>query len=366
MSRIRAAVCHEFGAPLVIEEVELAAPGPGQVEVAIGAVAICMSDVSYAEGAWGGTLPAVFGHEAAGVVTALGEGVGGLAPGDKVVVHLIHACGGCESCLSGRPVYCTTAPDTDHGPLSMPGGGVLAQGLACGAFAERVVVDRSQVVVVPAEMELAPASLLACGVPTGLGAAVNAAGIRPGQDVVVVGAGGVGLNAIQGARLAGAARIIALDLTEEKLADARAFGATHVLLASEPAPWRQVRRITGGRGADVVLVSVGAIAAYDTAPRFLGRGGRVIVVGMPHSGDKTAVEPVILAATGQGLVGTLMGDVVPARDIRWMLELYRQGRLKLDELISRRWAFEQINEAIADTKSGHARRNVIVFDPPVV
>ena len=362
MTRIKAAICTEFGAPLRIGEIEISPPGPGAVEVTLDAVAICMSDVSYAEGAWGGTLPAVYGHEAAGRVTALGSGVSGLATGDPVVVTMIRACGQCQPCQTGRPVYCASPHDGDHGPISMPGGGILHQGLNCGAFAERVVVDHSQVVRLPEGVPMQAACLLACGVTTGIGAVVNTARLRPGQNAVVIGAGGVGLNAIQGARIAGAARIIAIDMTEDKLACARAFGATHTLLASDPAPWKTVRKITNGLGAEAVFVTVGATAAYDTAPRYLGRGGRVIMVGMPHSGEKAVYEPVIMAAVGQGLTGTLMGDAVISRDIPWMVELYLQGRLKLEELVSKSWRLDEINAAIADTRAGHARRNVIVFD----
>lgn len=361
MPRIKAAVCHAFGQPLVIEEVMLRAPAAGEIEVTLDAVAVCHSDISFADGAWGGTLPAVYGHEAAGRVSAVGAGVHGLAPGDPVVATLIRACGQCEACTSGKPTQCSTAYDGDHGPLSMPDGGVLHQAMACGAFAEKIVVHHSQAVKLPEGIAMDAASLLACGVITGIGSVVNTAGLRPGQNAVVIGAGGVGLNAIQGARIAGAARIIAVDMHEDKLAMAREFGATDGVLASDPAPWKAVRKITGGRMADVVVVSVGAIAAYDTAPRYLARGGRVVMAGMPHSGAKAQYEPVILAAVSQGLVGTKMGDVVIQRDIPWMVELYEQGRLKLDELISGRWRLDQINEAIADTKAGHAGRNVIVF-----
>ncbi|MCP5037833.1 MAG: Zn-dependent alcohol dehydrogenase [Rhodobacteraceae bacterium] len=361
MALIKAAVCHEFGAPLVIEEIELRAPVGAEVEVNLDAVAICHSDISYAEGAWGGTLPAVYGHEAAGRITALGAGVRGLKEGDPVVVTLIRACGSCVPCATGSPVTCTTPHDGDKDPISTTSGGLLHQAMACGAFAERVVVDHSQVVKLPEGMAMDAASMLACGVITGIGAVVNSAGLRAGQNAVIIGAGGVGLNAIQGARIAGAANIIAVDMNQDKLDAAMEFGATHGVLANEGAPWRQVRKITGGQMADAVFVTVGAIPAYEAAPRYLARNGRVIMVGMPHTGATASYEPVMMAAVSQGLIGTKMGDVVIARDIPWMVDLYQQGRLKLDELISRRWSLDEINEAIADTKAGHARRNVIVF-----
>ncbi|WP_299418511.1 Zn-dependent alcohol dehydrogenase [uncultured Shimia sp.] len=361
MSTIKAAVCHEFGQPLVVEDVTLRAPQMGEIEVKLSAVAICHSDISFADGAWGGSLPAVYGHEAAGHITSVGDGVTGLAEGDPVIVTLIRACGTCPTCSSGKPVICSTPYDGDKGPLTTVDGGKLHQAMACGAFAEKVVVDQSQVVKISEDIPMEAASLIACGVITGVGAVVNAAQIRAGQDVVVIGAGGVGLNAIQGARIAGARRIVAVDMSEEKLAIAKEFGATDGVLATDKKPFIKAMRAMG-RGADAVIVTVGAILAYDDAPRYLAPGGKVIMVGMPHSGAKSTYEPVILAAIGQGMQGSKMGDVVIKRDIPWMVDLYEQGRLKLDELISGRWTLDQINEAIADTKTGSAKRNVIVFD----
>lgn len=361
MPKIKAAVAHEFGAPLVIEDVELRAPTGSEVEVTLEAVAICHSDISFAEGAWGGSLPAVYGHEAAGRITAVGDTVRGVALGDPVVVTLIRACGTCPSCSSGKPTVCETSYDGDFGPLKTAEGGKLHQAMASGAFAEKVVVEAAQVVKIGEDIPMPAASLIACGVITGVGAVVNAAGLRAGQDVVVIGAGGVGLNAIQGARIAGARRIVAVDMSEEKLAIAKEFGATDGVLATDAKPWRAALKAMG-RGADAVIVTVGAIPAYDAAPRYLAGGGKVIMVGMPHSGDMSSYEPVTMAFMGQGIIGSKMGDVVIQRDIPWMVDLYQQGRLKLDELISGTWRLDQINEAIADTKTGAARRNVIVFE----
>ncbi len=360
MPQIKAAVCHDFAKPLVIEEVTLSDPGPGEVMVDLAACAICYSDISYLDGGWGGTLPAVYGHEAAGRVSAVGPGVTRYAVGDTVLATLIRSCGHCAPCASGKPVLCGAPYDRATGPLSMPDGSTLEHGMAVGGFAEKVVVDQSQLAAVPDDMPMDAASLLSCGVITGVGAAVNAAGIRPGHVVVVIGAGGVGLNAIQGARIAGASRIIAVDMTEEKLQTARDFGATDGVLANAEKPWREVREIAG-RAADAVLVTVGAVKVYDDAPRYLAAGGRVVMVGMPHSGQASSYEPVNIAALGQGMIGSKMGDVVLSRDIPWLVDLYRQKRLKLDELISGRWKLDQINEAIASTRSGAARRNVIIF-----
>lgn len=360
MTKIRAAICREFAAPLSIEEIEMRPPLATEVEVTLEASAICHSDISYADGAWGGQLPAVYGHEAAGRITTIGADVAGYSVGDTVIVTLIRSCGHCTSCTTGTPTLCfTPRPDPD-GPLSQDGTPIL-QAMHAGAFAEKVVVHHSQIAAIPADMPMEAAALLSCGVITGVGAAVNTAGLRAGQTCVVIGAGGVGLNAIQGARIAGASRVVAIDMVPEKLDMARDFGATDTVLATDPKPWRQVHKITRG-GADAVLVCVGAIPAYDTATKYLRPGGKVVMVGMPHTGATSTYEPVMVAATGQGMLGTKMGDVVLSRDIPWLVDLYQQGRLKLDELISGRWRLDQINEAIADTKTGGAKRNVILFD----
>ncbi len=359
MPKVRAAICHAFGEPLQIEEVELRLPRGREVEVTLGAVAICHSDIAFASGAWGGALPAVFGHEAAGDITALGPDVQGLKVGDRVVVTLIRACGSCPTCSGGRPVICET-PGTSESPIRTEDGYPIVQAMNTGAFAERVVVDQSQIVRVPEDLAIDAASLLACGVITGVGAVVNAAKLQPGEDVVVIGAGGVGLNAIQGAHIAGARSIVAVDLTEDKLNDARDFGATHGLIAGAEPPDQAIRSAIG-RGAGAVIVTVGAIPAFNDAPHFLAPGGRVVLVGMPSAGAMAGYEPVALAAASQSLIGSKMGDAVIDRDIPWLVGLHQRGQLQLETLISGRWAFDQINEAIDDTTLGKARRNVIVF-----
>ncbi len=359
---MKAAVCHEFGSPLVIEEVRLRAPRNGEVEVRILACAICHSDILYAEGAWGGTLPAVYGHEAVGNITALGDGVRDHAVGDRVLVTLIRSCGHCVSCAGGHPARCETGVDRDHGPLSTVDGGVLNYGLQTAAFAESVVVDQSQIAGIPETIPPAAACLLSCGVITGVGAATNTAKIEPGSSVVVIGTGGVGLNAIQGAAICGAAKIIAVDISQDKLDAALEFGATHGILATSDRPHRQVKKLTGNRGAEYVLVTVGSPQAYQVAPKFLATGGTLVMVGMTPSGAKVSYEPVMVASSSQTMTGSNMGDTVLSRDIPFLVELYQQGRLKLDALVTRCYPLDQINEAIADTVAGNARRNVIVFE----
>jgi Zn-dependent alcohol dehydrogenase len=359
---MQAAVCRAFGEPLAIEEVALDPPGPGEVAVDLAACAICHSDIIFADGGWGGALPAVYGHEAAGVVRAVGQGVTNLRPGDHVVVTLIRSCGHCGSCIQGVPVTCeATFPRDAQSPLRRPNGEALVQGLRTGAFAEAVVVDVSQVVAIPPGIPLDSASLLACGVITGFGAVVNTAGLRPGATAVVIGAGGVGLNAVQGAAISGARTVIALDLVEAKLAAAREFGATDPVNAGDPDAVAAVRRLTGGRGADHVFVTVGARAAFTQAFGMTARSGAIVLVGMPASGVTVAVDPGDIAHHNLRVLGSKMGGAHIHADIPKLVALYQQGRLKLDELISGRYPLAKINEAFASTRSGEALRNVIVF-----
>ncbi|MEM9122936.1 MAG: zinc-binding dehydrogenase [Pseudomonadota bacterium] len=359
MAKILAAVCRTFREPLSIEEIDIRAPEGREVEVSLAACAICASDLAFINGAWDTDLPMVFGHEAAGRITGLGPGVTGFSLGDPVIVTLIRSCSQCASCGSGRPVSCSDVPGV-RPALTGPSGEPMGQGMATGAFAEKVVVDQSQIAKVPADMDLTVASLLSCGVITGIGAVVNSAGLRPGEDAVVIGAGGVGLNTVQGARIAGARRVVALDLSEAKLAAAREMGATDTVRADQGDPAAEVHEILG-RGADAVFVTVGAPAVYESAIAHLAASGRLVAVGMPPAGAEIHYGPDLLAYYGQKIIGSRMGDTVLARDIPWLVDLYAQGRLELDALISKRWAFDEINAAIADTQSGSARRNVLVF-----
>ncbi len=360
---MRAAVCRAFGQPLSIEEVTLDPPGEGDIEVELAACAICHSDILFADGAWGGILPAVYGHEAAGIVRGVGAGVLDLAPGDHAVVTLIRSCGHCPCCASGMPVTCENRPLQDRkSPLRDRDGGPLVQAMRTAAFAERVVVHASQAVAIPKDVPLESAALIACGVITGVGAVANTARLRPGETAVVIGAGGVGLNAIQGAALAGARIIIAIDLVPGKLDAARRFGATHAISASDPRlAAEEVRAITGGRGADHVFVTVGARSAFVQAFALAARSGSIVLVGMPASDVRIEFSPEAIASDNQRILGSKMGASVIHRDIPRLVEFYRQGRLKLDELISGRFALERINEAIASSKSGEALRNLIVF-----
>jgi len=359
---VKAAVCREFNAPLVIEELEIAPPGASEIEVRIAACAICHSDIHYMEGAWGGTLPAVYGHEAAGIVERVGSAVAGLEVGDHVVVTLIRSCGRCSYCTCGAPVHCDTRFPLDQtSPLVDHIGATVAQGLRTGAFAERVVVEATQAVAVPHDIPLESASLLACGVITGLGAVTNTAKVPAGASVVVIGTGGVGLNSVQGARLSGADPIIAVDLAASKRAAAERFGATHTIDPAGDDARAVVKSLTGGHGADYVFVTVGAKAAYQQGLGLLARTGTLIVVGMPPSGVCAEVEIADFAYRGQRIIGSLMGSSRISVDIPKLVSFYRSGRLMLDELITGRFPLARINEAIASVGRGETLRNVIIF-----
>ena len=358
---MKAAVCREFGAPLVIEEVDLAPPQAGEVKVQVKACGICQSDVHSIEGAWGGTLPAIFGHEAAGVIDAVGPGVDGLRPGQHVVVSLIRSCQRCAFCAHGEPVFCEATFRLDReSPLTGTDGTAITQGMHTAAFAESVVVDASQAVAIPDDVPFDAASLLACAVITGFGAVVNTARVEPGSSVVVIGTGGVGLNAVQAAALSGGRPIIAVDISNQKLAAARTVGATHTVNPNEETLDGVVAVLTNGRRADTVVVTAGSTKAVEQAIALARRGGTVVLVGMPPSGVAT-IDPGQIAHDGQRILGSKVGATRPQIDLPRLLGLYRDGRLKLDELVSHRYPLSEINAAIASSGRVDVIRNVIVF-----
>lgn len=358
---MKAAVARAFGAPLEIEELALAAPGPGEVRLRVRAVAICHSDLIFIAGGWGGALPAVYGHEAAGDVLETGAGVTGFAKGDRAVVTLIRSCGECACCAKGQRTYCTEPfPLNAASPLSDATGAPVAQGLKCGAFAEEVTVHASQLAKIEGEIGWAEASLLACGVITGYGAVTNTAAMEAGATAVVIGTGGVGLNAVQGAALNGASRVIVADVSAEKLEIARGFGATDCVKAG-PEAAAEVRRLTEG-GADYVFVTVGAEAAMASAYEMLAPGGAAVLVGMGALGARSTFDPLTLADAGQRILGSKMGKAAPARDIPALIGLYRAGRLKLSELVTGRFGFEEINAALDRTRAGTGVRNVVLME----
>ncbi|MEM7113046.1 MAG: Zn-dependent alcohol dehydrogenase [Chloroflexota bacterium] len=359
---MKAAVCYEFGKPLVIEEVVIDPPQANEVRVKLSACAICHSDILYMDGGWGGTLPAVYGHEAAGVVSEVGPDVTLTKVGDPVVVTLIRSCGRCFYCDKGEPQLCETTFRLDQeGPLQTKDGKPLLQALRTAAFAEEVVVHESQIVPIPSDMPMESASLIACGVITGFGAVVNTAKIPSGSSVVVIGAGGVGLNSIQGAALSGATPLVAVDLLDNKLEAAKNFGATHGINAIEDDVIERVKALTNGRGADYVFVTVGSEKALHQGLDLIRNGGSLVLVGMPASGVKLSIEAANFAGEEKHVFGSKMGSTRLRVDVPKLVELYQNGRLKLDELVTKRYPLEAINEAVAAVKRGEALRNVIVF-----
>ena len=359
---MKAAICYEPGQPLVVEEVRLEAPGSGEVKVRLAATAICHSDIHLIRGEWGGETPVIAGHESSGVVEEIGEGVTLIKVGDRVVVSLLRSCGRCDYCLTGSPQHCNGAfaLNTEDRIRNMRGE-EIHQGINVGGFAEYAVVDQSQLVPVPDDMNLETAALLACGVITGFGAAVNTGHVTPGSIVVVVGTGGVGLNAIQGAAVAGARRIIAVDLLDNKLEAAIRFGATDTINASKQNAIDEVLKLTNRRGADFALVTVGSNSAINESFKMVCDGGTVVIAGLPPVNAVVTLPTFSFVTTGKRLLGSCMGSTRLQVDVPILIDHYQRGKLLLDELITNRYSLERINEAIESTERGEALRNVIVF-----
>jgi S-(hydroxymethyl)glutathione dehydrogenase/alcohol dehydrogenase len=359
---MKAAVCYEFGKPLVIEELELAEPMKGELTVRVAATAICHSDIHDMKGELPGPLPFVGGHETAGYVDKVGTGVTSVKEGDPVVVSLLSACGHCYFCLVGLPHLC----ENKFGPspnvrLRNSRGQEIIQKAGVAGFAEYVVVKESQVVKIPTDMPIDRAALLACGVITGFGGVINRAKVRPMQSVVVIGTGGVGINAIQGAAFSGAYPIIAVDVLDSKLKAARAFGATHGVNAKNEGAVEEVKKIANGRGADYVFVTVGNVAAIRQGFSMSGPRGTTVIIGLPQMKDILSISPFEFIVTERTLTGGFMGSANLKIDIPNLVTLYKRGFLKLDELITGRYPLAKINEAVESTEKGEAIRNVIMF-----
>ncbi len=359
---MKAAVCYEFGKPLRIEDVVLSAPARGQVKVRVAATAICHSDVHDIKGELPGKLPFVGGHETAGFVDVAGEGVNSVKPGDPVVVSLLKSCGRCFYCIRGFPHLCQSVMTPPSQPtLRTASGDPLVPKGNVGGFSEYVLVDESQVVKLPDSMPLDRACLLACGVSTGFGGVVNRSQVRPFESVVVIGTGGVGINAIQGAAYSGAYPIIAIDVLDEKLKASLSFGATHTVNAKQPDAIEAARKIASGRGADYVFVTVGSVAAIKQGFAMSGPRGKTIIIGLPPVKDTLTISPLELIASERTLTGGFMGSANLRIDIPRLVTMYQNRQLKLDELITARYPLGRINEAIASTEKGETLRNVIIF-----
>ena len=360
---MKAAVCREFGAPLSVEEVGLADPGSYEVRVKLSACAICHSDITYMDGGWGGSLPAVFGHEAAGIVEQAGHGVTRVSVGDTVVVTLLRSCGDCYYCSKNQHSLCETIFSLDTtSPLTDQQGKALSHGLRTGAFAEQVVVHESQVLSISSSIPMTSAALLSCGVITGFGAVKNVARVTPGSSVATIGTGGIGLNCIQGAAICGSKVNVAIDLVDEKIQAALRLGATHGINPVNSDLKEEIEQLTDGRGADYVFVAAGNAAAVERALTLVRRAGMVILVGMTSEGVTAQFETLNFANDAIQLVGSKMGQTHLDTDVPALVDHYLKGSLKLDELVSECYPLEGINDAITAVKEGEALRNVIVFE----
>ncbi|HYX66931.1 MAG TPA: Zn-dependent alcohol dehydrogenase [Burkholderiales bacterium] len=368
MSRkARAVVCREHNQPVLVEEISVDAPKPGEATVRLGACGVCHSDLSAVTGTIALPLPLVLGHEGAGVVEEVGEGVDGLAKGDHVAFSFIYMCGKCRFCLSGRPVLCVeqgralTTPLEGTPRVHDAAGKALNIFSGCGAMAQYATVSAENLIKIDPQIPLECAALVGCGVTTGVGAVFNTAKVVPGASVAVFGCGGVGLSAIQGARIAGAGRIVAVDTLEAKLAMARQFGATDTLLARPGEDLvKPLKKMTGG-GPDYAFECVGSGELASLAYRAIARGGLAVVVGVAKPSDNTSIRSMTMVFEEKTLTGSYFGSCVPHIDFPRMFALYLKGELKLAELITRRYSVDEAPQAFADLQSGRNARGVIVF-----
>ena len=373
--KIRAAVLNHSPAsgpyattrPLSIEEVELAPPGPGEVLVKIEAAGLCHSDLSVIDGARPRPTPIVLGHEAAGRVHTLGDGVDDLKPGDRVVMVFVPSCGHCAPCATGRPALCEPgAAANGEGTLLSKarrlsvGGRPINHQVGVSAFAEYAVVSRRSLVKLESDLPAEIAALFGCAVLTGVGAAINTAGVRPGQSVAVVGLGGVGLSALMGAKAAGAYPLIAVDLNEDKLAAARKLGATHCINASQADAIESIKELTKG-GVDHALEMAGSVKALEMAYLLTRRGGTTTTAGLANHQHTLAISPSRLVAEERTLKGSYIGSCVPTRDIPRFIALYEAGQLPVDALLTSTGKLDDINEGFDALASGQAIRHVLLM-----
>ena len=368
MSRkARAVLCREHNKPVRVEEVSVDAPKRGEVMVRLAACGVCHSDLSAITGTIALPLPLVLGHEGAGVVEEVGEGVTEFAKGDHVIFSFIYMCGRCRFCVAGRPVLCVeqgkalTTPLEGTTRIHDKAGAPLNIFSGCGAMAEYATVSAENLIKVDPKIPMECAALVGCGVTTGVGAVFNTARVEPGASVAVFGCGGVGLSVIQGARIAGAEKIIAIDTLEAKLAMARQFGATDTLIGrSGDDPTKALKKMTGG-GPDYAFECVGSGELAGAAYKAIRRGGTVVVVGVAKPADSTSIRSMTLVFEEKTITGSYFGSCVPRVDFPRMLALYLKGELKLEELITRRYRIDEAPQAFADLEAGRNARGVILF-----
>ncbi|MDQ0786113.1 Zn-dependent alcohol dehydrogenase [Streptomyces sp. B3I8] len=358
---VRAAVLPALGAPLEIAEIDLPDPGPGRVRIRLAAVGVCHSDLSLSDGTMRVPLPAVLGHEGAGTVVAVGEGVTHVAPGVGAVLNWAPACGSCHACELGEGWLCANALNGAAEVYARTTDGTeLHPGLNVAAFAEETVVPAGCVLPAPDGVPLADAALLGCAVLTGYGAVHHAARVRPGETVAVFGAGGVGLAALQAARIAGAGRVVAVDVSPEKESLARRAGATDYVVASSTTA-REIRGLTGRQGVDVAVECVGRAVTIRTAWESTRRGGRTVVVGIGGKEEVVTFNALELFHWGRSLAGCVYGNCDPARDLPVLADHVRAGRLDLGLLVTERIALDGIPDAFENMRAGKGARALVTF-----
>ena len=357
---VRGVVSLAKGEPVRVETLLVPDPGPAEALVRVQACAVCHTDLHYREGGINDAFPFLLGHEAAGVVESVGDGVDDVAPGDFVVLNWRAVCGRCRACLRGRPWYCF---DTHNAAqrMTLTDGTPLSPALGIGAFAEKTLVHAGQCTKVDPAVRPEVAGLLGCGVMAGLGAAINTAPVRRGDSVAVIGCGGVGCAAIAGAQLAGASRIIAVDIDDRKLATALELGATDTVNSRSSDAVEAIRGLTGGYGADVVIDAVGRPETYQQAFHARDLAGTVVLVGVPTPQMRLEMPLLDFFSRGGALKSSWYGDCLPSRDFPMLIDLHLQGRLPLEKFVSETIALDQVEDAFAAMARGDVLRSVVVF-----
>jgi S-(hydroxymethyl)mycothiol dehydrogenase len=357
-SRVRGVIARGKGEPVEVTTVLVPDPGPGEALVAVQACGVCHTDLHYREGGIGDDYPYLLGHEAAGVVEAVGDGVTSVAPGDFVILNWRAVCGECRACRRGRPWYCFATHNAQQ-KMTLEDGTVLSPALGIGAFVDKTLVAAGQCTKVDPAVPPEVAGLLGCGVMAGLGAAINTAPVTRGDSVAVIGCGGVGDAAILGARLAGARTIIGVDIDPRKLELAQQFGATHVINSRETDPVERIQELTGGNGADVVIEAIGRPETYLQAFYARDLAGTVVLVGVPTPDMRLEAPLLDFFGRGGALKSSWYGDCLPERDFPMLTDLYLQGRLPLDKFVSETIALDQVEPAFAKMERGEVLRSVV-------
>jgi S-(hydroxymethyl)mycothiol dehydrogenase len=362
MQQVRGVVARAKGEPVSLETVNVPDPGPGEAVVRVQACGVCHTDLHYREGGINDDFPFLLGHEAAGVVESVGDGVTDVAPGDFVVLNWRAVCGQCRACKRGEAWYCFATHNATQ-RMTLEDGTELSPALGIGAFVEKTLVASGQCTKVDPSADPAVVGLLGCGVMAGIGAAINTGGVTRGKTVAVIGCGGVGAAAVAGSALAGARTIIAVDIDDRKLAWAKGLGATHTVNGKEQDPVEAVRALTGGFGADVVIEAVGRPETYQQAFYARDLAGTVVLVGVPTPDMKLPDIPLLdVFGRGGALKSSWYGDCLPSRDFPVLVDLYRQGRLDLGAFVSERIGIEDVEAAFNKMQAGEVLRSVVVLD----